>query len=131
MTVQEFFEGARSHACREGREWAFENCKTLRDGWEKCQKGEWMLWMLDALKIHNPIIQRFQVKMLREQPCGGKVLWDLLTDKRSRAAVDMLEMFLDGKATQGELAAARAAAWDEYAAMFNEMVEQAFAEVKP
>ena len=70
-----------------------------------------MLWMLQALEVKDQSIQRFQIKMIREQPCGKKVLWDLLSDARSRAAVETLEKFLDGKATQSELASAGAAAW--------------------
>ena len=42
----------------------------------------------------------------------GRVVWDLLTDDRSRAAVDMSERYARGGATEEELAAARAAAWD-------------------
>ena len=38
--------------------------------------------------------------------------WHLLTDERSRNAVDVAERFTRGEATQEALAAARAAAWD-------------------
>ena len=42
----------------------------------------------------------------------GRVTWDLLTDKRSRAAVEVAERYARGGATTKELAAARGAAWD-------------------
>jgi hypothetical protein len=42
----------------------------------------------------------------------GRTVWDLLTDERSRRAVEVAEAHIDGKATSAELAAAWAAAWD-------------------
>ncbi len=42
--------------------------------------------------------------------CARQV-WHLLTDERSRQAVEVAERYANGQATDGELAAARAAAW--------------------
>ena len=41
----------------------------------------------------------------------GRVMYDFLTDKRSRKAIEVAEAFAYGRATQEELAAAWAAAW--------------------
>lgn len=41
----------------------------------------------------------------------GRTVWDLLNDERSRNAVKTAEQFVNGKATETELAAAGAAAW--------------------
>ena len=111
MKVQEFLDGTGRDACREGREWALANCATLRDVWEKCERADWMLWMLHMLDVYDQSISRFLAKMLREQPIhGGKTLFDLLEDERSRKCVEVLEQFLDGKATKEELKKARDAA---------------------
>jgi len=55
----------------------------------------WVCWCIRNTKISN-----------------GRTVWDLLTDPRSRAAVEMAEKFALGKATKEQLAAAWDAAGD-------------------
>lgn len=59
------------------------------------------------------LLHRFVCWCVRNTPLSdGRTVWDLLTDERNRRAVETKERWIDGKATDGELAAARDAAWD-------------------
>jgi len=67
-----------------------------------------VLAMVDATKT----LDRFACWCARNTPLvGGRTVWDLLSDERSRTAVEVKERWIEGKATDKELAAARAAAW--------------------
>jgi len=53
--VQQF---CKTHeACREGAEWASQY-QTLADVWANCQRGDWMIWMLDKSGEHKQMIVR-------------------------------------------------------------------------
>jgi hypothetical protein len=80
------------------------------DGGDKivCRNRE-VLWMANA----DSILRLIATECVRKTPLhDGRTVWDLLTDPRSRNAVEVAEKFAHGKATREELAAARAAAWD-------------------
>jgi hypothetical protein len=67
-----------------------------------------VLWMADATEA----LHRMSVWAVRHTPLpDGRKVWDLLTDERSSRAVEVKELWIDGKATVVELAAARDAAW--------------------
>jgi len=66
-----------------------------------------VLWMANAERE----LRLFACWCVRNTPLhDGRKVWDLLTDKRSRAAVEVAERYADGLATDDELAAAGAAA---------------------
>jgi len=101
-------------ACDEGRDWALTQ-PTMIDVWENCPRSEWLLWILDAIdQRHDDRTMRlFAVWCARNTPLAdGRVTGDLLTDPRSLAALEVAERYANGRATDEELAAARAAAWD-------------------
>jgi len=63
------------------------------------------LWCLRAVDGHEREMRLFAVECARS-------VQHLMTDQRSLAVLDVAERFASGKATQQELNAARAAAWD-------------------
>ena len=68
-----------------------------------------VLWMLDASRV----LRLWGCWCIRNTKLqDGRTVWDLLTDIRSRNAVEVAERFAVGQATEQELDAARAAAWD-------------------
>ena len=71
-----------------------------------CRHRE-VLWVADATRT----LHEFACWCVRNTPLGnGKTVWDLLSDERSRTAVEVKEQWLLGKATDQELAAAGDAA---------------------
>jgi hypothetical protein len=94
----------RKHdACSEGYAWAVSSCSTMQDVWDTAQP-EWLIWVATRPGVLDDItLRRFACW------CARRV-WHLLTDERSRCAIETAERFCDGKATREELTAAKAAA---------------------
>ncbi len=103
MTIAEFC--ALHSACREGREWALANCKTMQEVWDTACP-DWVLWVAT-----RPGVLTDRDLRLFAVSCARRVQ-HLMGDPPSVAAIDVAERFANGVATEAELAAARAAAWD-------------------
>lgn len=86
----------RNGACREGIEWASENCETLQDALDKA-KPEWVVWLATRPWV------------LTERELHEFGLWcaeqvrHLMTDPRSLAALDAKRAWLDGKIDDEQL----------------------------
>ena len=102
----------RAKACAESHPF-LDSCTSLADAWDKCQHSDWMLWALDKIGWSDDRIFRlFACWCALEMPLAdGRKTGDLLTDPRSREAVEVARRFANGEATREELAAAWAAAW--------------------
>ena len=84
----------------------------IKNGDDKLVASErTILWRLDAPTMDR-VLRLWACWCVRNTKLeGGRTVWDLLTDPRSRNAVEVAERFANGYATKEELAAAGAAAW--------------------
>jgi len=106
----------RLGACSEASIFAAA-CPNLKQAWETCNRPDWIIWFVRHLDFNDTKMFRlYACWCVRNTPLGdGRKGWDLLTDKRSRDAVEVAERFAEGNASREELATARdaagAAAW--------------------
>ena len=98
-------------ACDEARTWA-KDFVTPAAAWRACTNPQWMLWAIEASGVTDDKKRRlFACWCVRYTPLAdGRRVWDLLTDERSRRAVEVAELFAVDKATKEELDAACGAA---------------------
>ena len=106
ISIKEF---CRKHsACKEGREWTLANCRDMADVWEKLP-DEWLIWVATRDGVLSvPDRVKFTCWCARQ-------VWDLLTDERSRKAVEIAEQYACGVVTIEDVHAATAAAYAAYA----------------
>ena len=101
-------------ACSEGIEYAKQH-PTLAEAVRHSERSYalWAVWRLCTAQDRV----RIACHIARHTPIGdGRTVWDLLTDERSRTAIETAERWAEGKATDEELSAAYAAAYAAYAA---------------
>lgn len=101
MTIAEFCD--KHNACQDGRDWALQNCATMRAVWDRA-KPEWLIWIATRQGVlSDRELRLFAVWSARQ-------VQHLMTDPRSVAALDVAERHANGEATDDELQAARDAA---------------------
>ncbi len=111
----------KNNACKEGIDWCKENCDTMEDVWDKLKRIDWLVWVATREGVLTD-------KELRLFACFcARQNWNLLTDERSRNAIEVAERFAHGNATKEELKAAYDAAYDAADAVAADADYAAFA----
>ena len=100
--------------CRSGLAW-YESQPDAETAWKNCHRGDWMLWVAYQLNVDHRILT------LTKGYCAKTVI-HLMTDNRSKQAVETAIKYGEGQVTKEKLvvtaahaAAAAAAAYAVYA----------------
>jgi hypothetical protein len=108
MTTHEIDILQSLDACSEGIEYA-KQYPTLPEAVRHAERP-YAVWAVYRLCTAQDRV-RIACHIARHTPIGdGRTVWDLLTDERSRTAIETAERWAEGKATDEELSAARCAA---------------------
>lgn len=115
MKTKDFLK--KHSACTGGAKWALSISEDMADVWNAMiEQGKhgWLIWTVTRPNVFpDAVLRKLACRFVRETPLSdGRTVWDLLTDERSRKAVEVAELYADGKATKEDLEAARAAAAD-------------------
>lgn len=105
MTTRQFCK--KFNACQEGEEWALATRQSMAKIWLRDDlRYEWRIWIATRPGVLDD-------RSLRLFACWSvRQIWHLLTDKRSRNAVEVAERFANDEATEDDLVAAWDAARD-------------------
>jgi len=91
------------NACEEGYDWAVESCTTMQEVWDTC-KDEWLIWLATDTDCTTDR-EKHEFGLAAAQQVEH-----LMTDQRSKDALKVKRLWLDGNATDEELEAAAGAA---------------------
>lgn len=107
IAIEEFCD--LHDACDDGRDWALANCETMADVWATA-RPDWLVWVATRPGVLDDRTLRWFASFF------ARSVEHLLTDQRSRDAIDVAERHAKGLASDEELAASSAAAYAASAA---------------
>ena len=102
-------------ACREAIEYV-KTCKSAKDAWMNCDRGDWMLWLAKRLNVDDRKLT------LTKATCANQVR-HLMKDQRSLDALDACFRYANGEISRSALdiyaAYSAAAASAAYSAAYS------------
>jgi hypothetical protein len=99
------------NACKEGIDWALNNCKDMAEVWDKCNHGLLMfLIRIDGLLTKRQL-RIFSVRCVWNTPTKNGRVYDLLKDERSKNALRTAYKFAYGISTKEELSSSANSAY--------------------
>ena len=130
MKTKDFLK--QHSACKNGANWALSIGEDMVDVWDAMieqGKHEWLVWTATRPNVFtDSMLRKLACRFVRETPLAdGRMVWDLLTDERSRKAVEVTERYADGLATDEELKTAYAAAFAAARAADQDAARAAYA----
>jgi hypothetical protein len=94
-----------NEACKESIKWIKQNnIQSLENAWYACERGNWLLWMAEKLKVDKH-------KLVLCAALYAHTVMQYMEDPKSRNAVRIAFLWGRGKATDIELEKASADAW--------------------
>ena len=114
MNSKEFSQLLRKiGACDEAREWS--KGKSLAEGWEQCERGDWLLWLCGRMVDKEGWPTRKEL-VLAACACAETALkYVKAGEDRPRVAIETARKWVRGEATLEEVRTAAYAADDAYA----------------
>ena len=82
-------------ACREAIEYV-KTCKSAKDAWMNCDRGDWMLWLAKRLNVDDRKLT------LTKATCANQVR-HLMKDQRSLDALDACFRYANGEISRSAL----------------------------
>ncbi|MCK9482546.1 MAG: hypothetical protein M0R38_12460 [Bacteroidia bacterium] len=118
MKKEHLFWLETNEACQESMDWIAENnIQSLEEAWNACERGEWLLWLAQELRINKRKL------VMCGALCAHTVV-EYMEDSRSRNAVRIAFLWGRGKATDAPLKAAREARAASYDATAERNAER-------
>jgi hypothetical protein len=90
-------------ACQEAIDWA-EQYDSLQEAWDACPRGDWMGWLLDRLEVNKKQKMKLYCMNMR-------LALPFTDDKRVRHTIEVIEAWVEGKATAKDIKAIVEEAW--------------------
>jgi len=96
--------------CKEAIDWVED--RTIQQAWKDCQRGDWMLWLLEQIEGEKGWLDEKEIMLLGCWCARRALKYIQEREIRPLKAIEAKEAWAKGEITREEMDAACAAAWD-------------------